>query len=226
MTMNHPIQTDHGSIRSRSTSRSTAWRAVLLTALVSLAFAGPSTAQCGGSGGGPGFTSGGDETVGTLPIVGQIHIDLPVVGGWRGNHPAFYLEGTPAELGILIRGARGAGFATYEALDPHASRIRLAFHGAVTLVLDRELLGMLRVQTGVAVPTSFDAREMTIGWGGNPTRTMRLRSGLLFLPVPSLSADGVLDQGPLRMHAIGRDGAHSDDTVFATPQTVVLRQSN
>jgi hypothetical protein len=163
--------------------------------------------------------------VGTLPIVGGIHLDIPVVRGWRGDHPAFYLEGTPTELGVLIRGARGTGFATFEALDPQASHIRVAFHGDVTLVLDRELLGMLPIQTGVAVPASFGPRQMTIGWGTNPTRTMRLRSGLLLLPVPSLSADRVLDQGPLRMHAFGRNGTQSYDTVFATPETVVLRQT-
>ena len=223
--MNHPNHTGHGSIRGWPTWGSTAWRAVLLTALVPLAFVEPSGAQGLGNGGGASISSGGDETVGTLPIVGGIHLDLPVVRGWRGDHPAFYLEGTPVELGVLIRGARGAGFATFEALDPQASQVRLAFHGDVTLVLDRELLEVLPVQTGVAVPTSFGAREMMIGWGTNPIRTMRLRSGLLLLPLPSLSADRVLDQGPLRLHAIGRNGAHSNDAVFATRETVVLRQS-
>jgi hypothetical protein len=226
MNMKISLQRDRGaSTGGWSTLRLAAWKAVLLTTLVSLSFVGHSAGRSGGGpGGGPGV-SGGDETVGTLPIVGAIHIDLPFVRGWRGDHPAFYLEGTAAELGLMIRGARGAGFASVEVLDPRTTRLRIAFHGDVTLVLDRELVGTLSVRTGLAVPQTFGPQQATIGWGTTPIRTVRLRSGLLALPVGALSADGVLDQGPLRLHASGRDGAQCFDTVFATPQTVVLRQS-
>ena len=221
------LQRDRGaSTRGWCTLRLAAWKAVLLTTLASLAFVDHSAAGAGGgTGGGPGVSGGGDETVGTLPIVGALHIDLPFVRGWRGNHPAFYLEGTAAELGLLIQGARGAGFASVEVLDPRTTRLRIAFHGDVALVLDRELVGTLSVQTGLAVPQTFGPQQATIGWGTTPIRTVRLRSGLLALPVAALSVEGVLDQGPLRLHASGRDGAQCFDTIFATPQTVVLRQS-
>ena len=226
--MKIPLKETYGcSDQGRSSRRLAAWKAVLFTTLASVAFVDPSSARCaGGSGGnGPGVSSGGDETVGTLPIVGGIHIDLPLVRGWHGNDPAFYLEGTAAELGALIRGARGAGFASVEVLDARTARLRIAFHGDVSLVLDRELTGVLPILTGLAVPGSFGPRQATIEWGTSPQRTVRLRAGWLALPVASLSANRVLDQGPLRLHATGRDGAQIFDTIFATPETVVLRQS-
>jgi hypothetical protein len=227
MTMKILTQQDCGaSTRGWSIVRLAARKAVLLTTLATLALVGPSAARSGGgNGGGPGVSGGGDETLGTLPIVGGIHIDLPCVRGWRGDHPAFYIEGTAAQLGLVIHGARGTGFVGVEVLDPRTSRLRLTFHGDVTLVLDRELVGVLSLPTGLAVPREFGPVEATFGWGTNPLRTVRLRPGVLPLPVASLSADRVLDQGPLQFRALGRNGAHSSDTVFVTPETVVLRQT-
>jgi hypothetical protein len=170
-------------------------------------------------------SGGGDETLGTLPIVGGIRIELPCVRGWRGDRPAFYVEGTAAELGLVIQGARGAGFVSVEVVDRRTSRLRLAFHGDVTLVLDRELVGVLSLQTGLAVPREFGPVQATFGWGTNPLRTVQLRPGVLPLPVASLSADRVLDQGPLQFRALGRNGMHSSDTVYVTGETVVLRQT-
>lgn len=229
MTMKISLQGDRrASIGSGSIVRRAAGKAVLLTTLASFAFVSPSAANAGDGGGGnpPGFVGAGDETVGTLPVVRGLHVDLPFVRGWRGDHPAFYLEGSAMELGLAIQGARGTGFVSVEVLDPKAMRLRLAFHGDVTLVLDRQRVDDLALQTGLAVPGNFGPVQATIGWGTNPPRTVRLRTGLLALPVAALSEDGVLDQGPLQLRALGRNGAHTSDTIYATSETLVLRQTN
>ncbi len=180
----------------------------------------------GGSGGGGGGSgdagaAGGDETVGTLPIVGRSTIQLPLTRAWRGDHPAFYLEGTSAELSALVLGARGAGFATVQTLDAQSGRIRIAFHGDVTVVLDRELLGTLPIQTGLAVPSTFGPRLATMQWQAGTPRSVRLRTGLLPLPIASMSADGRLQIAPLDVDTAGRDGLHSttrEDQPIAAPR--------
>lgn len=199
--------------------------ACLLVALATIGLADHARADINDGGGDPGVASGGDETVGTLPILGGVRIELPLVRGWRGDRPAFYLEGTAAELGYVIRGARGRGFATVEVLDPQSGRVRIAFHGDVTVILDRELTGVLAVQTGLAVPEGFGPRRATLEWGSSATRTVRLHAGLLPLAVGSMSANGLLDQAPLKVRVSGQGGTVHSDAVFATPGTLILRQS-
>jgi hypothetical protein len=219
----------HSSSNSRRSSPgSLLFTTVLLVGLVLPALAGAAdgrgTGGLGGESGDPGV-AGGDETVGTLPIIGRSAIQLPLTRSWRGDHPAFYLEGTTAELAAVINGARGRGFATIETLDAGSARVRIAFHGDVTVVLDRELLGILGIQSGLAVPSTFGAEQVTMQWQTGGLRSARLRTGLLPLPIASLSADGRLEQSPLDIHSVGRDGRHVTDRFRATGSTVILRQS-
>jgi len=214
--------------RRRSSPGSILFTAVLLVGLVVPALAGDPSGRGNGGPGGEGSdpgVAGGDETVGTLPIVGPSTIQLPLTRSWRGDHPAFYIEGTTAELAAVISGARGRGFASVETLDASAGRIRIAFHGDVTIVLDRELLGILGLQSGLAVPATFGAEQVTMQWQTGGSRSAHLRTGLLPLAIASMSADGRLERSPLDIRSAGRDGRHVTDRIRATASTVIIRQS-
>jgi hypothetical protein len=221
---------DSSSHRGRMSAGSILFTAVLLVGLVMPVLAGDGDSSGRGNGGpggdtgGPGV-AGGDETVGTLPIVGRSTIQLPLTRTWRGDHPAFYLEGTTVELAAVITGARGRGFASIETLDASSGRVRIAFHCDVTVVLDRELLGVLGIQSGLAVPAAFGAEQVTMQWQTGGSRSTRLRTGLLPLAIASMSADGRLEQSPLDIRSTGSDGRHGTDRFRATPSTVILRQS-
>jgi len=194
-------------------------------ALPASAFAGESNNN--GSGGGtPGISTGGDETVGTLPVLGGRQIAMPLVRGWRGDRPAFYIEGSAADLSEILVGARGRGFVTVEVLDLHTQRLRVAFHGDATVVLDRQLTVDLPILTGLAVPSNFGPARATVAWGGRDTRSLTLRPGFLPLALNSMSASGSLDQNPLRILAAGRRGRSTSATVWASPSTLVIRQAD
>lgn len=195
-------------------------------ALTATAYAGTPGGNDNTGGDAPGVSAGGDETVGTLPVVGGRQIALPVVRGWRGDHPAFYVEGYAYELNSIILGARGRGFASVEVVDLSTHRLRIAFHGDVTVVLDRQLTSSFPIQTGLAVPASFGQGQATVAWGAGTSRSVRLRTGLLPLALGSMSANGSLEQGPLQISAAGSRGRSIAAAVYATPATLVVRQSN
>jgi hypothetical protein len=181
----------------------------------------------GGSGGGQGgqVSSGGDETVGTLPIIGRQGVQLPTIAGWRGVRPAFYLEGTVSDIQSSVYSARGDGYITIEVLDPSGDRIRAAFHGNVSVVLDKEMLETAPIQTGLAVPAGFAARSATLTPGRDPVRSVRLRTGVLPLAVGELATEHALDGRPLEVQAYGDAGRVQTTRVYALRDKLILRQT-
>jgi hypothetical protein len=179
----------------------------------------------GNDGPGGAVSSGGDETVGTLPIIGG-RIKLPTISGWRGDRPAFYMQGTAEDIGATLLAARGTGYITVEVLDPAVDTFRVAFHGNVSVVLDRDLMETLPIQTGLAVPASFAPRSVIVGTGTQPSRSLALHPGLLPIAVGELSSTRALDVGPLEVRASGRATHTTTSRVYATRDALILRQTN
>jgi len=179
----------------------------------------------GGGGQGGQVSSGGDETVGTLPVIGRQGVKLPTIGGWRGMRPAFYLEGSVSDIQSSVYSARGDGYITIEVLDPAGERIRAAFHGNVSVVLDKELLETSAIQTGLAVPASFAPQTAILTPGTEPTRSLRLRAGVLPLAVGELASSHALDGHPLQVQAYGEAGRVQTTRVYSQRDKLILRQS-
>ena len=180
----------------------------------------------GGNGGSGPVSYGGDETVGTLPVIGGGRIDLPFTTGWRGIEPAFALEGLEGDLFLAIEGARGRGFVSYEVIDAASGRIRLAFHGDVLVTLNRELATNSPIDFGLAVPASYAEGRYRIGLGQESLRNGRLRPGVLPLPVAALASTDVLEDVPLRIKTANPVGIRTAHSLSATTDLLVLRQSD
>lgn len=195
--------------------------ACLFAVLPALAAGGPGT---GGEILNP--TVSGDETIGTLPVVGGGRIDLPFTRIWRGIEPAFYVEGTVADLTIAIQSARGRGFVSYEMLDSQTGRVRLAFHGNVLVAIDRELATNLPIDVGMAVPASFGEGRIAFTRAGIRSRIAELRPGVLPLGVASMLTTGVLDQAPVRIRTVNSAGIRTSHTLAATGDLLILGQTH
>jgi len=111
-------------------------------------------------------------------------------------------------------------------VDAPTGRVRIAFHGQITMSLDREAMGTFGIQSGLAVPPSFGPGRATVQLGSQAARVVRLRAGLVPLAVASMSADGILDRGSLVVRASGSQGRSTSDVIRATPSTLILQQSN
>lgn len=205
------------SLRSLGTAGRSACMVALLCA--------PVLAQ-GGDGPGDAVSSGGDETVGTLPIIGGRMVKLPTISGWRGDRPAFYMQGTADDIATSLLAARGTGYITVEVLDPALDTVRVAFHGNVSVVLDRDLMETLPIQTGLAVPASFAPRSVVLGSGTQPSRALALHPGFLPIAVGELSRSRTLDAGPLEVRASGRWAHATTSRIYATRDALILRQTD
>ncbi len=204
-----------------------AGRAACVLAILCLPIAADGDGGAGGGQGGQGgqVSSGGDETVGTLPIIGRQGVKLPTIAGWRGMRPAFYLEGTLSDIQSSLYSARGDGYITIEVLDPSGDRIRAAFHGNVSVILDKGLLETSSIQTGLAVPATFAPETATLTPGTQPTRSLRLRAGVLPIAVGELASSHALDGHPLQLQAFGDAGRVQTTRVYAQRDKLILRQS-
>jgi len=196
--------------------------AILFATLPALGGAGNSPP---GNGGGGHFVSG-DETIGTLPVMGGGRIDLPFTRGWRGVAPAFSLEGSAADLSIVVQSARGRGFVSHEVIDPRTGRIRLAFHGDVLVALDRELAASLPVDLAIAVPASFGEGRVLLTWGNGPSQSAPLAPGLVPLPLATMTSTPVVEQAPARIHTGNSVGVRTSHTIAATADLLILGQTN
>jgi hypothetical protein len=199
--------------------------ATFLAALPALGGAGTPPPPPGDNGGGSHFSSG-DETIGTLPAMGGGRIDLPFVRGWRGVTPAFSLEGSAADLSLVVRSARGRGFVTHESVEPRTGRIRLAFHGDVLVALDRELAQSLAVDLGLAVPASFGEGRMHVTWRNGPSQSAPILPGVLPLPLGSGSATPDTVPLPARIRTGNSAGARTSHTILHGDGVLILRQTD
>lgn len=191
---------DSGS--STSSGRSWSWTPLLVAVFVlGFVFPGGPSATAG-TASGPGVNQGGDdETIGTLPIMGN-QGQLLLVRRTRDVRPDFYLEGAYDEMLSTITGFTGTGRATYETLP--GGRVRLGFHGQLELQLDRGLLQVTGIQIGASVPSAYRGSQAWSGFAGQVSPTRALRSGNFLLPVAALDAQGALDQAPWVLSAHSR----------------------
>jgi hypothetical protein len=186
-----------------SSGRSSSWTLLLVLAFVlGFLFPGSATAT-GGSGNGSGVDRGGDdETIGTLPIVGNHGQQLALVRRVRDTRPDFYLEGSYGELLSTIVGFTGSGCVTYE--NRPGGTVRLGFHGQLELALDRNLLQVTGIQIGAFVPAAYSGARAWSGFAGLVAPTRALRPGDLALPVAALDGLGALDRTPWILAARSR----------------------
>jgi len=167
---------------------------------------------------GPGLGRGGDdETIGTLPIVGNHGQHLELVRHVRDVRPDFYLEGAYDELLATIIGFTGSGQVSYEPLP--GGHVRLGFHGQLEVQLDRGLLQVTGIQVGTSVPEGYRAAQAWTGFAGQ-ARSLRLHAGDFSLPVSTLDSLGLLDQAPWVLGAQSR--AHGSFLLHAFSDAGIL----
>lgn len=179
----------------------------------------------GSNGEGPLASGGGDETVGTLPIVVGDRGTLEFTRFWRTSRPAFYLEGSVDEIHQTILAAQGSGHVSVETLDPATRRIRLTFHGDIELTLDRLTFHGGQVAVGLAVPRGFGVGRMTITAGARAPVHAALQPGFAPIPLLGLESSGALDAAAFDIRTLGRTGARTAHVVDATPDVLILSQS-
>lgn len=213
-----------GSGRGWSETILSGMAACALTALPALA-AGDTPGSAGGPGEQGPFASGGDETLGTLPIVDSGKGTLDYLRFLRSVRPAFVLEGALDDLHNAILLAQGTGAIGVEIVDPVTGRARLTFSGDVQLTLDRMIFHDGSIAVGLAVPRGFGSGRLAILAGARaPVRTT-LRPGLMPIPLLAMESNGTLDTGALQMWTTARSGARTTHRVDATLDTLVLTQT-
>jgi hypothetical protein len=178
------------------------WAILLPVAFaLGLAFPAGGVANAGTAPGAGAGQGGDDETIGTLPILGN-QGQLLLVRRARDVRPDFYLEGAYDELLATIVGFTGSGSVTYLPLAD--GRVRLGFHGALELALDRGLMQATQIEVGSHVPGAFRNAQAWSGFAGQFTPTRALRAGEFALPVAALDAAGQLEQNPWILGARSR----------------------
>ena len=201
------------------------WSSIILGGLAACALAAlPAIADdTVGSGGEGPLASGGDETVGTLPIVGGDKGTLEYQRFGRSIRPAVYLEGSVDDLQNVILGAHGDGYIGTE-VDPVAGLVRLTFHGNIELTLDRMIFHGGSIAVGLAVPRGFGSGSLAMFDGARaPVRTA-LRPGLTPIPVLAMESSGMLDAGALQILTAARSGIRTAHRVEAAPDSLVITQ--
>ena len=176
-------------------------RALLAVTAFALGMLLPGRAEATGQGGGNGQSApgagtdrgGDDETIGTLPIVGN-RGQLDFVRMMRDVRPTFFLEGNFDEILSVIVGCDGVGRVSVEGLPDGRSRLR--FHGRIDLQLDRQLMQAAGVELGVCVPPAFRGARAWSGLAGQITPAGALPAGNLPLPVSVLEARGSIQGRP------------------------------
>lgn len=217
-----------------SSGRSASWTLLLAMAFV-LGFVFPAapaalgggTSTTGGGTTGGGTTGGGtaggdDETIGTLPILGNGgHFDL--MRQLSDPRPDFYLEGAFDEILSTIVAYSGSGKVTLE--NRPGGLVRLGFHGELELALDRNLLQVTGIQVGTTVPDTFTGARAQIGIAGQLGQRKQLRAGNFRLPIAALDGIDALNQYPwvfasrTRLQGGYQFHALSDATVLHLGQT-------
>ena len=176
-------------------------------------------------GGGGALASGGDETVGTLPIVGGGRGTLDYNRFQRGTRSGFYLEGSVSDLHNAVLLAQGSGYVSAETLDVAGTRVRLVFHGSLQVTIDRQAVHDGSVTVGLSVPRGFGSGRMAVSSGGGATTRAALNPGLLALPILAMESRGVLDSGALQILAVARTGERTLHRVEVGSGVVILSQS-
>jgi len=164
-----------------------------------------------------------DETIGTLPIVGG-GLSIDVYRKLRDPRPAAFVEGSLVEIGNALIDAQGTGAATLQTFDD--GRVRLTFHGDLVVRFDRTFVDLgttlsfgLEMQAPILGETNLFWHEHSRSLGALPV-------GALELPVSLMEQTGALDQGSLNVVTRYEYGPRVVHRFEATPELLILSQTN
>lgn len=150
------------------------------------------------SDGGSMFGSGGGDAIGSLPFAAGSPegVAAPV------SAPSIVLEGpTLAAIQAVVVDAYGEGYA--QAFYSEEGRVRLELQGRVTLIVDRNIIGVSGVTVGLDVSQGFSSGLGILSLNQRILRTQVLpAAGDLEVPVKLLSESGVLDNGVMTLNSI------------------------
>jgi hypothetical protein len=201
------------SIQSRSGWYSTFFSGLALSSSLALpAFGGDADLPLSAS----------DETIGTLPSLGNGWDNFEYIRRWRDNRPSVYVEGTAqAILDAFVR-ADGTGSITVE--SPAPGVLRLSFHGALELHFEREAVHAGSIRIGLNVPQRFGQGQATFSWGNRSAGPRALLPGAVPLPAASMAAAGALDASALHVATVNPSGSGSTLELRTTPDALILTQ--
>lgn len=146
----------------------------------------------------------GDETIGTLPIVGS-GTSIELVRGLPILRPGLFLEGDLFELQNAIAFFHGTARAEVIPLDPAWTRVRLVFVDEVVLAFDRLALAGADIEFGVWMPESVRCSTPSMAWGDR-TFEMPAVDSQLVLPLGQMAVTGALYAYPFCVATASAEG--------------------
>lgn len=194
-----------------------------------LAFDAPAGAglppSAGGGGTGGSNEVAGDETIGTLPIVGPT-APFDLLRSIVEREPCFYLEGNRLDLFGAIVSVAGRTVATLRMIDPATDTVRVTFHGRPRLVLDRAAIDSGALGFGIDVPTAFGQGAVQSQLGARALAPAAIGPGVHELPSAPFAASNLLLQRRLEYELLGQDGAHTVLGLRATRRYLIVDQTH
>ena len=154
---------------------------------------------------GGGTAPGGGDAIGSLPFGA-----LPPPEGLLGSQrPSIVFEAPNlALIQALVIDAWGDGYAEFTDLGTEHG-VRVELQGQVSVLLDRNLVGVLPVQFGLDVSQGFAGGFAFLSQNQHVLQAQQLPAvGDLRLPLEMLSASAVLDHGALTLHSINSSRQH------------------
>jgi hypothetical protein len=147
-------------------------------------------------------TLAGDETIGSLPILGPAQA-FGLVDAFHDANACLYVQGQRFDVLNTVAGYLGSGLATLEVLDDVTDTVRVVFHGQTTLKLDRELVDLGLVELGIETPLDFGSVVIQAKFHHRALPQHELTAGTSAF-APALLALTHMHQGRfLRMSATG-----------------------
>jgi hypothetical protein len=162
-----------------------------------------------------------DETIGTLPFT-EGRSAVEVVRFLRDERPSMYIAGPAEDLWTALLSADAVGGPVAATItDLGAGRIQLTFHGAVRVLLDRQVIALSNSVTFGLTSQHSQSSPTRLQFGSRSGSLGILPVGSTELPVSALSASGALDAKPLG--AVTRlPGGHALRQTFAADGNVLI----
>lgn len=177
-------------------------------------------------GGTSGSDASDDETVGTLPIIGGGSNTFEYHRYLHDVRPSFYLQGNSLDVLSAISSIGGRFVVTLAIVDPNLDVIRLTFHGAPRLALDRAIFEEAQLDVGLSTPRSFGSTGVVMSGGESGCESQTVNPGLTPLPVGALATAGPSSSAGFRWMVENKAGLRTALEVRVTRRFVVLTQSH
>jgi hypothetical protein len=193
--------------------------------------------ESGGNGGGPMAPSAGGSgggSVGSLPLTAPPPPDHTAnpFGGPTGTQapsaasdplrPVFSLVGRESEIRAVIVAAYGNGYVERIPLGS-GDRVRMDFHGAVTVELARGRFQTSFVSAQIVVGSTYQGGRAVLYVDGEPRGAYPLIAGVIDLALHRLSQSGVTDLGVL-WRAANRTGDRTAIEIDSSAAVIRVRQ--